>query len=325
MMASFWRDRNVFITGGTGDIGSALSKLLIGLGSNVTVLSRNPQRATSLKQAGAHLVKGDVRDQSTLEIPEKSTVVHGAAWVAYGIPKAKKALFRETNVEGTKNVLQAAKDANADRFCHISSCAAIGPTPAGLYAEDRAVERRFPTYQSLYAETKHRSHVHVLDNHEPLRTTLVMPSVVTGLGTWTEPLMQRFADGLRFGIKGDTPTGFVHLDDVIEGTLAAIEHGQGPYVLNDKNLTLTELFTLFQEASGTPAPTRRIPIGLVKRLARIIQTPYLLRGKVPPISTELVRSLEKPHMYSAARAHQDIGFKPNMDAHLARDFDRLTA
>lgn len=324
-MAAFWRDRDVFITGGTGDIGSALTKLLMGLGAEVTVLSRTPERASGLAEAGARLVQGDVQDPSSFEIPEGSTVVHGAAWVAYGIPEAKEALFRATNVQGTKHVLQAAKEANAERFCHISSCAAIGPTPAGLYGEERAVERRFPTYQSLYAETKHRSHVHVLENHGPLRTTLVMPSVVIGLGTWTEPLMRRFADGLRFGIKGDTPTGFVHLDDVIEGTLAAIEHGQGPYVLNDQNLTFTELFTLFQETSGIPAPTRRIPIGLVKNLARILQTPYHLRGKVPPLSTELVQSLEKPHAYSAARAHEDLGFTPQMRPHLARDFDGLTA
>lgn len=322
-MASYWTDRRIFLTGGTGAIGSKLTELMLGLGADVTVLSRHPDRARHLEREGATLVQGDITDPDTIPIGDVDVVVHAAAWVAYGIPETKRELFRRTNVDGTRHVLQAAKDANANRFCHVSSVAAIGPTPAGLYGEDRAHERRIPLYQSLYAKTKHEAHVHVLEEHEPLRATLVMPSVVLGEGTFTEPLLQRFADGLTFGVDGDAPTGFVHVEDTVDGILAAIEHGEGPYVLNDRNLTLQELLEVFQQASGEPAPTRMLPLGLVKTLARLVETPYRWAGKVPPLSTEILDSLEKPHAYSAARAHEELGFTPSLEAHLSRDFDRI--
>lgn len=322
-MASFWSGQDVFLTGGTGGLGSHLARLLLGLGADVTVLTRDASRASDLEEAGVDVVEGDITDRSSIPLEQTDVVIHGGAWVAYGIPPNKKDLFHRTNVEGTKNVLQEAKDADADRFCHVSSTAAIGPTPAGLYGEDRAVDRRFPTYLSSYAETKHKAHVHVLEEHEPLRTTLAMPSVVLGRGTFTEPLMRRFADGMRFSLDGDTPTGFVHLEDTVDGILAAIEEGEGPYVFNDLNLTIADLFDVFQEASGIPAPTRKVPIGLFRAWAGLVETPYHLLGKVPPLSSELVDSLEKPHTYSAARAHEELGFNPSLEAHLSRDFDEI--
>lgn len=322
-MASFWSGRRVFLTGATGGLGSKLADLMLGLGAEVTALTRDASRARELAEAGCEVVEGDVTEPSSFDVGEADTVVHAAAWVAYGVPEAKRELFVETNVEGTRNVLEAAREAGVERFCHLSSTAAIGVTPAGLYPEERAVEGRFPTYQSLYAETKHRAHELVLEEHGSMRVTLPMPSVVLGQGTHAEGLMRRFVDGMSWGVKGDLPTGFVHLEDTVDGILKAIEAGEGPYVLNDLNLSVAELFDTFQAASGVPAPTRRLPIGVLKALAHLVEAPYRWRGKVAPLSVELVESLEKPHTYSARRAHEELDWTPNLESHLSRDFDRL--
>jgi dihydroflavonol-4-reductase len=322
-MASFWSNRRVFLTGGTGGIGSRLARLMLDLGAEVTVLTRDASRARDLAEAGCKVEEGDVTRPGTFDVAGHDTVVHAAAWVAYGVPPAKRDLFVETNVEGTRTVLAAAEDAGAERFCHVSSTAAIGPTPAGLYGEDRALEGRFPTYQSLYARTKHQAHELVLEEAEDVRVTLPMPSVVLGEGTEAEGLLRSYASGRTFGVKGDTPTGFVHLEDTVDGILAAIERGEGPYVLNDLNLTVRELFELFQQASGIDPPSIDLPVGLLKALSRVVEAPYRWRGKVAPLSYELVDSLEKPHMYSAGRAHEELGWTPNLEAHLARDFERI--
>lgn len=322
-MAGFWTDREVFLTGGTGFIGTQLARRMRDAGAEVTVMTRDAARAEHLAEIGCDVHEGDLTDPDTIDVHGADTVVHGAAWVAYGIPRAKEELFRETNVDGTKHVLQAAKDAGAERFCHLSSVAAIGPTPAGLYPEERAVEGRYPTYKSLYEETKHKAHVHVLEEHGSMRTTLPMPSVVLGLGSDFEGLLRSYADGMRFGLKGDNPTGFVHVQDTVDGILAAIEHGEGPYILNDRNLTFRELFALFEDVSGIPAPKRNLPVGLAKGLVSVLQTPHRLMGKVPPLSTELLRSLELPFTYSAQKARKELGWEPALEEHLAEDFHEL--
>lgn len=322
-MAGFWSDREVFLTGGTGFIGSELTRRMLEQGADVTVMTRRAANAEHLAEEGADVLEGDITDPGTIDVGEADTVVHGAAWVAYGVPRQKADVFRATNIDGTKHMLSAAKDAGVERFCHISSVAAIGPTPAGLYPEDRAIEGRFPGYESLYAETKHKAHVHVLENHGSMQVTLPMPSVVVGLGSDFEGLLRGFANGMRFSITGDTPTGFVHVQDTVDGILAAVEHGEGPYVLNDLNLTFEELMGVFEAASSQTAPDRGIPLGLLKAAAWLLEKPYHLRGKVPPLSTELLASLETPKTYSAQRAAKELGWEPDLEGYLKEDFARI--
>lgn len=324
-MADFWDGRDVFLTGGTGFIGSELTRRMLKQGADVTVMTRDAENASHLTELGAGVHEGNITDPDSIEIGDADTVVHGAAWVAYGIPKAKEELFRATNVDGTKHVLAAAKEAGVERFCHLSSVAAIGPTPAGLYPEERAVEGRYPHFESLYAETKHEAHVHVLENHGSMRSTLPMPSVVVGLGSDFEGILRSFVDGMSFSIKGDTPTGFVHVQDTVDGILAAIEHGEGPYVLNDQNLLFDQFIQLLEAVSGIEAPDRKLPLSVVKAATAVLEKPYLWRGKVPPLSTELLNSLESPKTYSSAKARDELGWEPEMERYLEEDLAELAA
>lgn len=323
-MTGFWDGRGVFLTGGTGFIGGQLARRMLKQGADVTVMTRDASRASDLAEVGCDVHEGDITDPDTIDVGDADTVIHGAAWVAYGIPKRKRELFYETNVDGTKHVLAAAKDAGVERFSHLSSVAAIGPTPAGLYPEERAVDGRYPEYESLYAETKHKAHLHVLEEHGSMRTTLPMPSVVIGLGSDFEGILRSYANGMRFSLKGDTPTGFVHVQDTVDGILAAVEHGEGPYILNEYNLLFDELLDRFEQASGIPKPDRQLPLWLLKGAARVLEVPYHLRGKVPPLSSEILRSLGTPKTYAADRAVEDLGWEPDLDAHLEDDFAQLT-
>ncbi len=324
-MSAFWSNRQVYLTGGTGFIGTELASEMLDRGADVTVLTRRAERAGPLSDAGCSVAEGDVRSMDSLDLGDADTVVHAAAWVAFGIPKAKRELFWDTNVTGTENVLQAAEEAGVERFCHFSSVAAIGTTPAGLYPEERAVDGRYPEFFSLYEKAKHAAHIHVLEHHGDMRTVLPMPSVVIGRGSDTEDLLRRFQAGLPFGVKGDNPTGVVHVRDVVAGTLAAIEHGEGPYILNDRDVIIRQLLTIFEEASGTPAPERELPLGLLKALATLVQVPYHLAGKVPPVSRELIRGLEVPLTYASQRARKELGWQPDLVGELEEDFTALSA
>jgi dihydroflavonol-4-reductase len=322
-MSGFWSSQEVLLTGATGFLGSILARRMIDANAHVSVLTRDAARARDLEAEGATVVEGDITDPATFDIGTPDVVVHAAAWVAFGIPENKHELFWETNVEGTKHVLDEAKNADVARFCHISSVAAIGPTPSGLYPEERAVERRYPEFTSLYEEAKHAAHEHVLDNHGRMQTTLPMPSVVLGLDGDAGGLIRAHHAGKLWNVSGDNPTGFVHVEDVVDGILAAIQHGEGPYILNDENLVVDQLLDRFEQASGIPAPDHTIPLWVLKAAAGAIEPAYHLLGKVPPLSKSLLRSLELPMTYSSLRASEELGFEPDMVQNLEDDFAEL--
>lgn len=323
-MGAFWDGQHVYLTGGTGFIGSEIARQLTDAGAEVTALTRDASRAEHLSEMGCTIVEGNVLEPETLAIPESTDmVIHGAAWVAYGIPPKKADLFKATNIDGTRHVLEAAKDAEVATFCHLSSVAAIGPTPAGLYTEERVHQGRYPEYKSLYEETKHKAHVLVTENAGSMRTVLPMPGVVIGLGSDLEALIRGYAEGSLWRIKGDNPSPFVHVKDTVDGIVAAAEKGKGSYILADQNLTLDQLMHVFQEASGIAVPDRKIPIGIAKAGAAVAQLPYHLMGKVPPLSKELVEQLEIPYTVSSQRAVEELGWDPDMIGHLREDFDAL--
>lgn len=323
-MGAFWDGQRVYLTGGTGFIGSGIARRITDAGAEVMALTRDRARGQHLAEMGCQVVEGNVLDPGTLAIPEDTDIViHGAAWVAYGVPRQKADLFRQTNIEGTRHVVEAAKDAGARTFCHLSSVAAIGPTPAGLYTEERVHQGRYPEYRSLYEETKHKAHVLVEEEAGSMRTVLPMPGVVLGLDGEFDALIRGYAQGKLWSLKGDNPSPFVHVEDTIDGIVTAVEKGKGSYILADQNLTLDQLMHVFQEASGIPVPKRRIPVGLAKALATVVQLPYHLMGKVPPVSRELAEQLELPFTVSAQRAVKELGWQPDLVGHLREDFERL--
>jgi dihydroflavonol-4-reductase len=322
-MSGFWGGREVFVTGATGFIGGRLARAVVDRGADVTALTRDADRAADLAEAGAEVVEGDITEPDGFDIGDPDVVIHAAAWVAFGIPSAKEGVYRATNVDGTKHVLAAAKDADVEVFCHMSSVAAIGPTPGGLYPEERAVEKRYPEFQNLYAETKHEAHEHVLENHGSMRTVIPMPSVVLGIGGDFQGLMESLLEGTLWRIEGDNPTGYVHVDDVVDGTLRALQHGEGPYIFNELNVTLNELWDLFADVTDEPAPEREAPLWAAKAFAYLLQAPYKLAGKVPPLSVELIEALEVPLTYSSRRARAELKWEPAMEDHLAEDFQQL--
>lgn len=323
-MGAFWDGQHVYLTGGTGFIGTGIARRITEAGAQVTALTRDASRGQHLSEMGCKIVEGNVLEPGTLGVPEDTDIViHGAAWVAYGIPSKKADLFKATNIDGTRHVLEAAKDAGARTFCHLSSVAAIGPTPAGLYTEERVHQGRYPEYKSLYEETKHKAHVLVEENAGSMRTVLPMPGVVLGLDGEFDALLRGYADGKLWSLKGDNPSPFVHVEDTVDGVVTAVEKGKGPYILADQNLTLDQLLHLFEEASGIPVPDRRVSVGVAKAGATVLQVPYHLMGKVPPLSRELIEQLEIPYTVSSQRAVKELGWTPDLVGHLREDFDRL--
>jgi dihydroflavonol-4-reductase len=306
--------RNVYLTGATGFIGGYVARQLLAEGANVTCLVRPRTDAKGLERAGATIVRGDITDVASLDLTGQHAVIHGAAWVGYGLPAKKLPLFRRTNVEGTQNVLDAATKAGVGKFIHVSSIAAIGATPGGNATE----ETQRGDFTNEYERTKTAAHGLVLQ--ADISSALPMPGVVLGRGGPFDPLLSAMAHGRVPALPGDDATkGFVHVTDVAEGILLCALKGSGPYLLVDENVRTTELFVAALEEAGLAVPRRRIPTRLIVGAGSAVEGAYKLVGKTPPFSGELLHGLKVPMSYDSSKARKELGWRPDLVKRLAKD------
>lgn len=311
----------MYLTGATGFIGGALARRLLDEGASLTCLVRPTTPAHHLERMGANVVRGDITNPASLDLADQHVLIHAAAWVGYGLPPKKLALFRRTNVEGTENVIHAAKRAGVAKLVHVSSIAAIGVTPEGAAAEDA---QRVGAAESEYAATKTAAHEIALRAELP--SAIPMPGVVLGRGGPFDALLKALARGRVPALpRDDAVKGFVHVDDVTEGILLAALKGNGPYLLVDENVRTTELFVAALEEAGLRVPRARIATSLLVGAGSAVEGAFKLAGKTPPFSGELLASLRTPMSYDSSRARKELGWRPELVKRLAVDLSALAA
>lgn len=307
--------RRVFVTGATGFIGGVLVRHLVKRGAEVTALVRPATDASTLEHLGARVVRGDVTEPATLDLADQDVAVHAAAWVGFGIPKGKLDLFRRTNIGGTENLVDAAERAGVAKLVHVSSIAALG-APDRMPADEETPRATF--FKSEYERTKTEAHALALRAGIPV--ALPMPGLVLGRDGPFDWLLRRLARGQPMALPADDAVkGWVHVDDVAEGILAAIERGRGPYLLVDENMRLTELLVRALEEAGLPIPRARVPVGVLRAGAWSLEKAYHVAGKTPPVSDEMLRALPLPMSYDSAKARKELGWRPDLVPRLARD------
>ncbi|HVL47622.1 MAG TPA: NAD-dependent epimerase/dehydratase family protein [Candidatus Thermoplasmatota archaeon] len=308
--------RRVYVTGATGFIGGHLVDALLAEGAEVTALARPSERAKVLALKGVAVHEGSVTDPRSIVIERQDIVIHGAAWVGYGIPRRKRSLFRATNVDATRHVLDAARAAGARKAIHVSSIAALGRAP-GVMTEETRTDRA-PI--SLYEETKRAAHAIALE-YPDLQIALPMPGLVVGVGSAFDPLLAAAARGrVPVGLAGDATKGWVHVRDVVEATLAmAAGPARGPFLLVSDNMPTSEFFARFAKLAGAKPPKALVPAGLLRAGATLVERAYNAAGRTPPVSGELLRGLSIPMTYDASRARQALGWSPDLWGNLRRD------
>ncbi|MDQ2912233.1 MAG: NAD-dependent epimerase/dehydratase family protein, partial [Chloroflexota bacterium] len=170
----------VFVTGATGFVMGAVARALRARGDAVTALVRSQSRPAALTAIGCDLVAGDVTEPTGAagELARCDALIHGAAIYEIGVTAERRRAMEETNVTGTRRMLDAARRAGTRRIVYVSTIAAFGNTHGAVVAEGH---RPTSPPASAYEDTKRRAHDIALEaarNGAPI--VIVQPGQVYG-------------------------------------------------------------------------------------------------------------------------------------------------
>jgi len=276
----------ILVTGSTGFIGSHLCKALLAQGREVRAFHRPNSPLAALQGLELEHAVGDITRPGDLAaaIRGVEAVFHTAAFVGRRDPR----LIYQISVEGTRNVLEAARAAGAQRVVHTSSVAALGVPLEQDRRKDALAMRmdeshswNIPPERWPYGYHKHLAELEVRQAVAAgLDAVIVNPALVIGAGD-----LNRIAGDILVRVaKGGIPVviegglNLVHIDDVVRGHLAALEHGKTGerYILGNENVTHAQYLQMAAAAAGVRAPALVLPAALVRSLRR----PATLAGKV---------------------------------------------
>ncbi len=310
----------VFLTGGTGFIGQALTNSLLARGWEVVALVRkldNPQ-ARQLSQMGVRCVIGDVTNRESMRagMLGADIVVHNAAWYEIGISKQAQALMRAINVSGTDHVLSLALELGIARTIYVSSTVYYGDT--GAEARDETYHPQKP-YRFHYVETKAEAHELALQYQQRgLPLAIVCPAHVFGpndhsvFGYFLRMYLNRLM--VPYGFSPEMLLSPAHVNDIGEGIALAAEQGRmgETYILAGETISLREMFEYWMTKPGGFRVRFFIPRWLAKIMFAPLEPLQRLVGLPAFISMETVTASSISYNFSSAKAQRDLGwtFRP---------------
>ena len=311
-----------FITGGTGFIGGAVVRHLLEAGHEVKALVRQAADTRQVDGLPVEQVKGDLRDYESLRrgMAGCGWVFHVAALYSFWGHSWKD--FYETNVEGTRHVLEVARNEGAERIVYTSSIATLGihkdGSPANEDTPSSLADRIGPYQRSKFlAEEIARDFA-----RRGLPVVIVNPSAPVGIGdhkpTPTGQIVVDFLKGRMFGYV-DTGLNIVDVEDVGAGHLLAAERGQAGsrYILGGENLTLKQILDLLAEVSGRPPVRLRIPHWVAQCWAYVdVTMARVNRRRTPAATPDKVRLSRRYEFFDSGRAVRELGL-PQTPAHVA--------
>lgn len=263
----------VFLTGGTGLVGSHLAQLLIRGGHEVVALHRPGADVRFLRALGCVLLGGDVLatpDELAAAIQGCDVVVH-AAGLVYSGPSWPA--IREVNVEGTRHVLEGAARAGAGRAVFLSSVVVYG-TPEGRITEDAPTDGDLPP-TDLYARSKREAEsvAREVEAKREIAVTVLRPSAVYGeRDRLMAPVLAHLVSGPLIPLlgRGDNTLPVVYAGNVASAIVACLEAERGGATYDvgrDHPLTQRELLEGIARGMGKRARFVRIPARLIRGAA----------------------------------------------------------
>jgi dihydroflavonol-4-reductase len=310
------------VTGATGFVGWHVARLLLEKGQPVRALVRDPARsARALRELpGIATVHGDLRDTESLAraVDGCGAVYHVAADYRLWTPRPEE-MYR-SNVEGTRNLLEAARRAGIERCVYTSTVGCIGMRKGELGSEETAAG--LDQMQGPYKRSKFLAEQIALEfARGGFPVVIVNPTAPIGDHDFRPtPTGKIVVDFLRGAMPAFVDTGLnvVDVADVARGHWAAFERGRvgERYILGGENLTLQQILGKLAEVTGKPAPALRIPYA-VAYAAGVASTGWAaMTGREPMAPLDAVRMARKKMWVRHDKAARELGYsaRPAVEA-----------
>jgi nucleoside-diphosphate-sugar epimerase len=290
----------IFVTGGTGLVGSHLLNQLIEEGKYVSALYRNQVPDIKNKDK-VEWVKGDILDITFLEEVLKNTeqVYHCAAIVSFET-KQKDVMFK-TNVEGTANVVNTSINAGVKKLCFVSSVAALEQKTNGEEI-DEIMNWSETTGNSNYGKSKYFAEMEVWRGiGEGLNAVIVNPSIILGAGNWNEGSAKIFKTAFEeFPWYTEGETGFVDVNDVVRIMIQLMESNISAerFIVSAENRKYKDIFTGIANAFGKKPPHRKVTPLLASVVWRLEALKSMFTNEGTLLTKETARSAQSVARYN---------------------------
>jgi dihydroflavonol-4-reductase len=304
---------SVLVTGATGFVGSAVARALVHCGSQVRVLVRSGADRGNLQGLPVEIAVGDLTDRASLEraLAGCTALYHVAA--DYRLGTREPAQLYRNNVDGTRNILDAARHAGVERMVYTSSVATIGLPQDGSPGEETTPVALVDMI-GHYKRSKYLAEELVRDAARTgFSAVIVNPSTPIGPGdVKPTPTGQIVLDAARGRTPAyvDTGLNIVHVDDVAAGHLLAFHRGRAGerYILGGQDMTLREILTQIAQLVGRKPPRIRLPHAALLPIAFVAEAFAKASGRGTRITVESVRMSRKRMFFSSAKAIRDLGY-----------------
>ena len=302
------------VTGATGFVGAAVARALLREGWEVRALARKGSDRRNLRSIAVEIIEGDLADAVSLQhaLAGCEGLFHVAA--DYRLGAFDPAPLYQTNVEGTRNILNAAREAGVRRVVYTSSVATIGIPKDGSPGSESSPA----TLADMIGHYKRSKFLAEEVAREAARAgiavVIVNPSTPVGPGdikpTPTGQMVFDAAAG-RMPAYVDTGLNIVHVDDVASGHLLAFHRGRvgERYILGGQDMTLREILVEIARLTGRKPPNVRLPGAVVMPLAYVAEAFARVTGRSTRITVEGVRMARKRMFFSSAKAVEELGYQ----------------
>jgi dihydroflavonol-4-reductase len=304
-----------FVTGSTGFVGSHVARLLSQQGADLRLLVRPTSKLDNINGIKADHATGDLRDPASLKLAMSGcdTVFHVAADYRLWAPDPRE--MYESNVEGTRGIINAAREVGIRRVVYCSSVATMGFNDQAIpVAESDPVT--IADMIGHYKRSKFMAEQVALEagrNGQPV--VVVNPTTPIGEGDIKPtPTGRIILDFLKrkFPAYVDTGLNLADVHEVARGHILAMERAKPGerYILGGEDLTLKQLLDKLGSLTGLPSPTMKVPHTVAYAFACFDEFfTGKLQGKEPRATREAVKMGRKKMFASSDKAVRELGYK----------------